>query len=202
MGTRDKRIDGYIAKSHDFAKPILTHLRETVHEACPDVTETIKWGMPAFDYKGPLCGMAAFKQHATFGFWKSSLVFEKGDKYARDPNGMAAFGKMASLSDLPPKKVLLGYISKAASLNGAGVKVPRAKPGSRKPIPTPAALAAALRKNKKAKTAYEAFPPSHKREYNEWISEAKTEETRDRRVTQAVQWMAEGKARNWKYKAK
>jgi bacteriocin resistance YdeI/OmpD-like protein/uncharacterized protein DUF1801 len=202
VGTRDKRVDGYIAKSRDFAKPILTHVREAVHEACPDVVETIKWGMPAFDYKGPLCGMAAFKQHATFGFWKSSLVFAKGDKYAHDPNGMAAFGKMTSLSDLPPKKVLLGYISKAASLNDEGVKVQRAKPGSRKPIPTPAALAAALRKNKNAKAVYDAFPPSHKRDYNEWIGEAKTEQTRARRVAQAVEWIATGKPRNWKYMAK
>ena len=198
MGTRDKRIDAYIAKSQDFAKPILAEIREAVHAACPGVTETIKWGMPAFDYKGPMCGMAAFKQHTTFGFWKSSLVFGKDDPYTVDPNGMAAFGKMTAASDLPPRKVLIGYIKKAAALNDEGVKVQR-KGSPRKPLPLPAALAAALKKNKKAKVAFDAFPPSHRRDYNEWIGEAKTDETRSRRVAQAIEWIAEGKSRNWKY---
>ena len=198
MGTRDKRIDAYIAKSQDFAKPILTEIREAIHAACLDVTETIKWGMPAFDYKGPMCGMAAFKQHATFGFWKSSLVFGADDPYATDPNGMAAFGKMTTVSDLPPRKALIGYVKKAAALNDEGVKVER-KRTPRQPLPLPAALAAALKKNKKAKAAFDAFPPSHRREYNEWIGEAKTDETRSKRVVQAIQWIAEGKSRNWKY---
>jgi uncharacterized protein YdeI (YjbR/CyaY-like superfamily) len=198
MGTRDKRIDAYIAKSQDFARPILTHIRESIHHACPDVTETIKWGMPAFDYKGPMCGMAAFKQHATFGFWKSSLVFDKNDTYATDPDGMAAFGKMTSVSDLPPKKALLGYIRKAAALNDDGVKVQR-KRTARTPLPVPAALTAALKKNRKANDAFGAMPPSHQREYNEWIGDAKTDATRDKRVAQAIEWIAEGKSRNWKY---
>jgi uncharacterized protein YdeI (YjbR/CyaY-like superfamily) len=198
MGTRDKRVDAYIAKSQDFAKPILTHIRESIHQACPDVSETIKWGMPAFDYKGPMCGMAAFNQHATFGFWKSSLVFDKNDQYAIDPNGMGAFGKMTSVSDLPPKRALLGYIKKAAALNDEGVKVQR-KRTPRAPLPVPAAFAAALKKNKKATAAFDAMPPSHQREYNEWIGEAKTDATRDKRVAQAMQWIAEGKSRNWKY---
>ena len=199
MGTRDKRVDGYIAKAQPFAKPILTHIRDVVHEACPDVSETIKWGMPAFDHNGLMCGMAAFKQHATFGFWKSSLVFGKHDAHAVDPNGMAAFGKMTSLADLPPKKALLGYVRKAAAINEAGVKPVRSKPKPKKALPTPPALAAALRKNANAKAAFDAFPPSHKREYFEWILDAKTDETRDRRIAQAVEWMAEGKQRNWKY---
>ena len=198
MGTRDKRIDAYIATAQEFAKPILTRIRKTIHEACPDVAETIKWGMPAFDYKGPMCGMAAFKQHATFGFWKSSLVFDKGDRYARDPNGMAAFGKMTAVSDLPPKKVLAGYIKKAAALNDEGVKVERQRT-PRQPLPVPPALAAALARNKRAKAAFDALPPSHRREYNEWIGEAKTDATRDKRVAQAIQWIADGKSRNWKY---
>jgi uncharacterized protein YdeI (YjbR/CyaY-like superfamily) len=198
MGTRDKRIDAYIAKSQGFAKPILTHIREAVHEACPDVTETIKWSMPAFDYKGPMCGMAAFKQHATFGFWKSSLVFGKDDKYTREPDGMSAFGKITTMSDLPPKKALVGYIKKAAALNDDGVKVQRTR-NMRKPLPVPAALSAALTKSKKAKTAFDAMPPSHQREYNEWIGDAKTDATRDRRVAQAIEWIANGKSRNWKY---
>jgi hypothetical protein len=170
-----------------------------VHEACPDVTETVKWSMPAFDYKGPMCGMAAFKQHATFGFWKSSLVFAKDDPYAKDPNGMGAFGKMTSLADLPPKKALAGYIRKAAALNDEGVKVERVRT-PRKPLPVPPAFAAALKKDRRARTAFDAMPPSHQREYNEWIGDAKTDETRTKRVAQAVQWIAEGKSRNWKYK--
>jgi uncharacterized protein YdeI (YjbR/CyaY-like superfamily) len=198
VGTRDKRIDAYIAKSQDFAKPILTHIRDAVHEACPDVTETIKWSMPAFDYKGPMCGMAAFKQHATFGFWKSSLVFGTDDKYTSEPDGMSAFGKMTSVSDLPPKRALVGYIKKAAALNDDGVKVQRVR-NARKPLPVPAALATALKKSKKAKTAFDAMPPSHQREYNEWIGDAKTDATRDRRVAQAIEWIANGKSRNWKY---
>lgn len=198
MGTRDKRIDAYIAKAQPFARPILTHIRQTIHDACPDVTETIKWGMPAFDYKGPMCGMAAFKQHATFGFWKSSLVFDKGDKYVRDPNGMAAFGKMTALSDLPPARVLAAYVKKAAALNDDGVKVER-KRTPRKPLPVPPAFAAALAKHKKARAVFDALPPSHQREYNEWIGDAKTDATRDRRIAQALEWLAEGKSRNWKY---
>lgn len=199
MGSRDPRIDTYIAKSQPFARPILMHLREVVHQACPDVTETIKWGAPAFDYKGPVCGMAAFKQHATFGFWKSSLVFGKSDPYARDPNGMAAFGKMTSVSDLPPKKALLAYIKKATALNEDGVRVER-KRTPRPPLPVPPAFAAALKKSKKAQAAFDGFPPSHQREYNEWIGEAKTDATRDRRVAQAIEWIASSKSRNWKYR--
>ncbi len=198
MGTRDKRIDDYIAKSPAFAKPILTHIRDTIHQACPEVTETIKWGMPAFDYKGPMCGMAAFKQHATFGFWKGSLVFDRADRYATQPNGMSAFGKMTSVSDLPPQRILAAYIKKAAALNDEGIKVERTRT-ARKPLPIPRALAAALAKNKRAKVAFDAFPPSHRREYNEWIGEAKTDATRDKRVVQAIQWIADGKSRNWKY---
>ena len=199
MGTKNKRIDAYIANAPDFAKPILAHIRETIHEACPDVEETIKWSMPAFGYKGPLCGMAAFKEHATFGFWKSSLVFGKDDPYTKHPNGMASFGRMTSLSDLPPKKILLAYIKRAAKLNADGVTVERRRT-PRKPLPIPPAFAAALKKHKKAKAAFDAMAPSHQREYNEWIGEAKTDATRDRRVAQAMEWIAEGKSRNWKYK--
>ena len=196
MGSRDRRIDAYIAKSQEFARPILTHIRETVHEACPDVTETIKWGMPAFEYKGPFCGMAAFKQHATFGFWKSSLIFPKGS----GANGMSAFGRLTSLGDLPPKKTIVGYIARAMELNEQGVTVSmRRRSGPAKPMRVPADLAAALKKNTKAKAAFGAFPPSQRNEYIAWITEAKTEGTRARRLGTAVEWIAEGKARNWKY---
>jgi len=196
MGTRDKRVDAYVAKSADFAKPILEHIRDVVHEGCPEVEETIKWGFPNYQYKGMLCSMAAFKEHCTFGFWKGSLIVDAADR--RSDEAMGQLGRITKLADLPPRKKLVGYVKKAKALNDAGVKVARTtKP---KPIlEPPADLLAALRKNKKAQAAFDKFPPSHKREYVEWIVEAKTDETRQRRLAQAVEWMAEGKPRNWKY---
>jgi hypothetical protein len=195
MGKRDPRIDAYIAASADFAKPILKYLREVVHEACPDVEETIKWRMPHFDYQGILCGMAAFKEHCAFNIWKGSLIVGGGA-----PEAMGNFGRITKLSDLPSKKTLTGYIKQAMKLREDGVKNPaRSKPRKASEVVVPSDLASALRKNKKAATAFEGFPPSHKREYAEWISDAKRDETRKRRVDTAVEWMAEGKSRNWKY---
>lgn len=192
----DPRIDDYIQSAAAFAQPMLVHIRDTVHQACPQVEETIKWGMPTFMHAGGiLCGMAAFKKHVSFGYWKHALVV--GDGSAQE--GMGSYGKMASLKDLPPKKTLLAHIRKAAKLNEDGVKAP-AQRKSAKPFPqAPDDLVAALRKNKAAQATYEAFPPSCKREYVEWITEAKREETRAKRLAQAVEWMAEGKRRNWKY---
>jgi len=196
MGTRDKRVDAYVAKSADFAKPILEHIRDVVHEGCPEVEETIKWGFPNYQYKGMLCSMAAFKEHCTFGLWKGSLIVDAADR--RSDEAMGQLGRITKLADLPPRKKLVGYVKKAKELNDAGVKV--AKTTKPKPVlEPPADLLAALRKNKKAQAAFDKFPPSHKREYVEWIVEAKTDETRQRRLAQAVEWMAEGKPRNWKY---
>lgn len=196
MGTRDPRVDAYIAKAADFAKPILAHIRETVHAACPDVVETTKWSMPFFDYHGPLVNMAAFKEHAALRFWKGALVL--GQSAGDDDPAMGHFGRLTSVKDLPPKKELVALIRKAARLNEEGVKVEKKK-APRAELPVPPELSAALAKNKKARANYEAFPSSHKREYNEWIGEAKREETKAARVKQAVEWIAEGKARNWKY---
>ena|SRR5688572_11313558 len=203
MGTRDPRIDAYIAKSADFARPILTSLRETIHAACPEVEETMKWSNPHFMYHGMLCGMASFKQHCAFGFWKSSLVL--GDDARADDESMGQFGRITKLSDLPPKKVLTGYIRRAMQLNEEGIRPPkRMKPRTEKPreIEVPDDLAAALRKNKRALATFEGFSPSAKREYLAWIVEAKREETRRRRLETAVAQMAEGKTRNWKYERK
>ena len=196
MPTLDPRIDAYIAKSGDFAKPILTRIRETVHAACPEVEESLKWSMPFFSYHGPLMNMSAFKEHAAFGFWKGALVLDRsaGD----DERAMGQFGRITSVKDLPPKKELVALIRKAMKLNEDGVKVEKKK-APRAALPVPAELATALAKNKKARTNFEAMPPSHRREYNEWIGEAKREETREARVKQAIEWIAEGKARNWKY---
>jgi len=201
MGTKDRRVDAYIAKSADFAKPILTELRDTVHDACPNVEETMKWSFPHFMYQGMLCSMAAFKQHAVFGFWKGALIVPDNGKKAE--SGMGQFGRLTKLSDLPPKKALTGYVKKAMALNEEGVTVPRpVKRKSRKLLRTPPDLAAALKRNSKARATYDDLSPSHKREYVDWITEAKAKETRVRRLQSAVAWMAQGKTRNWKYEQK
>lgn len=197
---RDPRIDAYIARSADFARPILTHLRDVVHAACPEVEETMKWSMPHFDYKGIMCGMAAFKAHVTFGFWKGSLIPGLQARAADGGEAMGHFGKITSIEDLPPKKVIAGFVREAMRMNDEGVTVARPKKASKAEAAIPPVLAAALAKNKKAKAAFAAFPPSHRREYIEWILGAKREETRDKRVAQTVEWVAEGKSKNWKYK--
>lgn len=196
MGTRDPRIDAYIAKSAEFAQPILTRLRAIVHEGCPEVVENVKWSMPAFEYKGPFCGMAAFKQHCVFGFWKHSLVV--GDD-PKAKEAMGSFGCLRKLSELPPKSELLRYIQQARKLNDDGVKVVKPKHKPKKPAAMHPRFKAALATKKKALVNFEAFSPSQQREYTEWIAEAKAEETRDRRIAQAVEWLAENKQRNWKY---
>jgi hypothetical protein len=196
MPTTDPRIDAYIAKSAEFARPILTHLRAVVHEGCPDVQETMKWSMPFFEHHGPLCNMSAFKAHVGFGFWKGALLVGRGS--GDDERAMGQFGRITSLKDLPPKKELVALVKKAAKLNEDGVKVPK-KPAKRAALPVPAELEAALAKNRKARAIFEAFPPSHRREYSEWVGEAKREETRSARAAQAIAWIAEGKSRNWKY---
>ncbi len=158
----------------------------------------MKWSAPHFDYKGMMCGMASFKNHAIFGFWKSTLVLDR----EKIQDGAGQFGKLTSVADLPSDRVLTAYIRKAAKLNDDGVQVVKA-PRRQLPKPkTPPALMAALRKNKKALTAWTSLSPSHVREYVEWIAEAKGDDTRARRIATAVEWLTEGKSRNWKYMKK
>jgi len=204
MATLDKRIDRYIAQSRDFAQPVLTHLRKLVHKACPAVEETIKWGFPHFDYaEGILCSMASFKQHCAFGFWKASLMSDPRKILSTvGRTSMGHLGKLTSVSDLPADKILLSYIREAARLNKDDVRRGRERPKVKKPLRVPDYFNRALKKNTSALTTFEAFSPSHKREYVEWITEAKSNETRERRIETAIQWMAEGKARNWKYMKK
>ncbi|MEP6698112.1 MAG: YdeI/OmpD-associated family protein [Verrucomicrobiota bacterium] len=198
MATKDPRIDAYIAKAPAFAKPILKHLRKVVHAGCPNVEETIKWSMPHFDHKGILAGMAAFKQHCAFGFWKGSLVIDDGR--AAEKTGMGSFGCIKSIADLPNEKTLAGYVKKAAALNEAGIKGPgRTQPKKREPLAVPPDFAAALKKNAKARKTFQAFAPSKQRDYLEWVTEAKREETRGERLATSIEWLAEGKARHWKY---
>jgi uncharacterized protein YdeI (YjbR/CyaY-like superfamily) len=195
MASRDPRIDVYIAKARPFAQPILKHLRKAVHAGCPDVEETVKWSMPAFSYKGPMAGMAAFKAHCTFTFWKGSLI----EGVPNAAGAMGQFGRIASVEDLPSERTLVKLVKAAAKLNDAGVKAPRAAKAAKAPVRVPPDLTAALAKNRRAQAAFDAFSPSHRREYVEWITEAKTAATRERRLATALAWIAEGKSRNWKY---
>jgi len=197
MGSRDRRVDAYIAKAAPFARPILTHLREVVHETCPDVEETMKWSSPHFMYHGMMAGMSAFKEHAVFGFWKGSLIVD--DKTAAGQAAMGQFGRLAKLSDLPSKRTLAGLVKKAMQLNESGVKVTREHKHDKKPVTMPKELAAALAKNKKAKLAFDAMSPSHRKEYMEWVGEAKRDETRITRIHKAVTQLKEKKSLHWKY---
>jgi hypothetical protein len=198
MPTTDPRIDAYIEKSKDFARPVLVHLRKLVHQACPQVVETLKWSMPSFEYKGLLCGFAAFKQHCTFGFWKQSLM--ETDAFPENKTAMGSFGRITSLDDLPADDVLIGLIRQAMELNEKGIKVPRAKAsGEKKELVVPDILMEALARHEKAAETFNAFPYSCKKEYVEWITEAKTEPTREKRMATTIEWLSEGKKRNWKY---
>jgi uncharacterized protein YdeI (YjbR/CyaY-like superfamily) len=203
MGKKDPRVDAYIDKAADFARPILRHLRELVHTGSPEVQETIKWGFPHFEHRGVLCSMAAFKSHCAFGFWKGSVLAEKHPELAaaEDP-AMGQLGRITALSDLPEDETLLQYIREATVLNDRGIKSPnrsKPKPKGERELEVPDDLLAALRKNPQALATFEGFSYSNKKEYIEWLTEAKSEETRHRRLATAVEWMAEGKVRNWKY---
>jgi len=197
MATTDPRVDAYIEKSKPFAQPILKRIRKAVHVGCPGVVETIKWSMPAFEYKGPLVGMAAFKGHCTLGFWKGSLL--KSVPADRRGDAMGQFGRFESIGDVPSEAALARIVKEAAALNEAGVKVARKKAAPKPPPKAPSYLLAALKRRANALPAWKTFPPSHQREYIQWITEAKTDETRTRRLETALAWIAEGKGRNRKY---
>jgi uncharacterized protein YdeI (YjbR/CyaY-like superfamily) len=195
MERRDPRVDAYIETSAEFARPILVRLREIVHAACPEAKETIKWGAPYFEYRGPMCGMVAFQRHCAFVFWKDKLIVESPSDEA-----MGQLGRIERLADLPPRRSLTAWVKKAARLNEQGVKAPRSVRRPRPPVKVPADLEKALKNDARARAAFEAFSPSHRREYVEWIEEAKRPETRGKRVATAIEWMAEGKPRHWKYR--
>ncbi len=198
MPTTDPFVDAYIEKSKDFAKPILNHLRALVHEACPDVVETKKWSFPHFDYKGMMCSMAAFKEHCAFSFWKQALL--ESSAFPAEKTAMGSFGRIASLKDLPSDKTMKKLIVDAMKLNDAGIKVAKSRPaGEKKELVVPAILIAALATNELAAETFDNFPYSCKKEYVQWIDEAKTDATRDKRLATAIEWLSEGKRRNWKY---
>jgi uncharacterized protein YdeI (YjbR/CyaY-like superfamily) len=199
------QVDLYIEKSADFAQPIMTHLRKLVHETCPMVEEKMKWSFPCFDYKGSiLCSMASFKQHCSFGFWLASIMDDpEGILNMADQSGMGQLGKIRSMDDLPSDEILKKYILEAIRLIDQGKKLTKtniAKQNSDVEIPD--SLSKALDNNPKARASFEQFSPSKKKEYIVWISEAKTEATRERRLETAIEWILEGKSKNWKYEKK
>jgi len=201
MTAEEEAIDAYFHKSADFVQPALIHLRELVHKTCKDVEGKIKWGFPHFDYKGEMmCSLAAFKQHASFGFGKASLMKDQVlIEMAKSTVAMGHLGKITSLKDLPVDKKLINWIKAAMQLNELGIKLPaKLKATSNKELIVPDYFIKALKKNKKAMQAFEAFAYYHKKEYTNWITAAKTEETRNKRTATASEWLAEGKSRNWK----
>ena len=194
---QDPRVDAYIENSAPFAQTLLRYWRELVHAQCPGVEETIKWGFPHFMWGGRiLTSMAAFKAHASIGFWQGEAV--TGSSTPRE--GMGDLGKLGALSDLPPEAELKAMLRTAQALIEQGARPRRRTGPSRKPVQElPAAFAQALAREAAAQAFFDSLAPSHRRDYVEWIAEAKREETRDRRIAQALEWLAEGKRRHWKY---
>lgn len=197
----DSRVDDYIARSPEYAQPILKHLRELVHKGCPEAQEAIKWSTPSFLYHNRiLFSMAAFKAHCRFIFWRLEFAAMVGKAGAIADDDGAVIGKISHLSELPPDKELLTYIREARRLSDESPRPRMRKKNAPKPeLEVPAEFAAALQKNKAAAKTFQGFPPSHRREYIEWISDAKREETRNKRINTALEWLTEGKSRNWKY---
>jgi uncharacterized protein YdeI (YjbR/CyaY-like superfamily) len=201
--TENPKVDAYIAKAAPFAQPVLTHIRELARKACPDVEEEIKWGMPFFVLRGVILGhMAAFKQHCAIGFWGPEMHAVLREDGLLSENGMGALGKVSSLEDLPSDKKLLNYYRQAAALVASGQRtksIVRPRKSSKPAPEVPSELVAALRKNKAAAKVFAGFSPSCQREYTDWIADAKRSETRQKRIATAIEWIAEGKQRNWKY---
>jgi uncharacterized protein YdeI (YjbR/CyaY-like superfamily) len=195
-GGRDPRVDAYIAKAQPFAQAILTHLRDLMHRQVPGAEEAIKWGMPFFTLNGsPLANMGAFKAHAAFGFWRHAEVTGTPER----EGAMGSLGKLTALGDLPSDEELAAMIAKAVALVGEGKpKRPAAKPKAA--LDLPADLDAALKANAAAQAHWDAFSPGKRRDYIEWVLEAKREGTRVKRIETIVAQVAEGKDRNWKYK--
>lgn len=203
MEKHSPKIDAYIEKSQDFAKPILDYIRETVHQFCPDAEETMKWSFPHFMYKGKiLCAMASFKQHCTFGFWlEKEMKTMKEITRDIEKNSMFSLGKITKIEDLPAQPQLKKVIKEAMELTDMGVTIKKA-PISKGETEIPDYFQSALNENKKALEIFGKGSPSFRKEYINWILEAKTEATRNKRMEQSLEWIAEGKSRHWKYEKK
>jgi len=195
----DPRIDAYVAAAAPFSQPVVRHLRQLVRAACPEVEETIKWSRPCFAYRGILfCFIAVFKAHLAFGFWHKDMKKVIAADGGKADEALGLLGRITSIADLPDDRTLMRYIKTAMKLHDSGVPT-RPKPKPKAALPVPADLTAALRKNRPAAAAWEKFSPSHRREYIEWLVEAKREETRAKRLATTIEWLAAGKSRNWKY---
>ena len=202
MANRSPEVDAYIAARAEFARPILEKIRALFHKACPAIEETMKWGFPHFEHMGIVGSMAGFTQHVGFGFWKGTLLSDANGLLKQ--MGVTSMGniKVTSLKELPADKVILAYIREAVTLNELGVKAPVPKKKPKPELVVPDDLLAALKKNKKAQATFDSFPPSHKREYVEWITEARQPATRERRLATTLEWLTAGKPRHWKYQKK
>jgi uncharacterized protein YdeI (YjbR/CyaY-like superfamily) len=203
---RNPKVDAYIEKAQPFARPILTHLRKAIHAGCPQIEETIKWSMPFFEYNGViLCNMSAFKKHCRFGFWELEISAALREEGIVREGGASTLGRITSVDALPPEKRIIGWVKQAAALIESGQERSPVAARTRAPKPTrtelktPSDFNGAVSKNKKAAAAFAAFSPSCRREYIEWIVDAKRPETREQRIATAVGWIAQGRQRNWKY---
>jgi uncharacterized protein YdeI (YjbR/CyaY-like superfamily) len=199
MNNKAPEVDAYIVSAAEFARPILKRIRAAFHQGCPALEERLKWGVPSFEYKGMMGGMAAFKAHVSWGFWRQRELPDPHKILGRE--GMMGGGKITRLSELPPQRIIVEYVRAAARLNDAGPAKRNLKK-SKPPVKVPDYFLRVLRRNRKALATFEAFSPSHKREYIEWITEAKQEATRERRMATAIEWLAQGKSHNWRYEKK
>jgi uncharacterized protein YdeI (YjbR/CyaY-like superfamily) len=195
--SRDPRVDAYIAKAQPFAQAILSHVRGRVHAAVPDAEETLKWSAPAYTLDGKILLItAAFKAHAALNFWRGQEI-----RSGATDEGMGQFGKLRSVEDLPPDDELDALIRTAAEL-AKSAPAPRKTKHAPKPAPEMhPEFAAALDRAPKAKSALDSFPPSARRDYLEWVADAKQDATRQKRIASAIEWLGEGKRRNWKYES-
>ncbi|ESQ88822.1 YdeI/OmpD-associated family protein [Asticcacaulis benevestitus] len=198
---RNPKADAYYEKAEEFAKPIFSHLRDLIHATCPEVVEEVKWGIPHFDYRGDMmCIFAAYKRHCSFTFYKDALMYDPRLKANSDmPAAKRFMGSLTGSGDLPPDADLILWIKEAMALNEQGVKLPKQKSESPKKVDMPKAFAEMLEVNPKTKAIFDSKSPSFQKEYNVWIGEAKTDSTRDKRIEEALSWIAEGKGRFWKY---
>lgn len=203
MKNTSPAVDAYIARAPEFARPILDRIRAAFHAGCPQLEEKLKWGVPSFEYKGMLGGMAAFKAHVSFGFWKARLMKDFAATFGAEPAASAMRVRARSVAELPPRQTLVAFVKEAKRLNDEGVKEPRraAKTPARR-LTVPADLREALARNQRAQATFASLAPSHRRAYIDWITEAKREATRRERLQTTIAWLAEGKRRNWKYEKK
>lgn len=201
MSNHNKKVDEYIFKMADFAKPILTHLRQIIFETCPDVEEDIKWGIPHYGYKGDhLVMMAGFKQHCSFSLYKAELMKDKMiQESVKAGKKFGYMDKVKDLSELPNKKVLTAYIKEAMELNSSGISKPKVVK-EKVEVVAPKEFIEALEQDKIAFSVYESKSPSFRKNYIIWIADVKTDETRQKRITQSLEWIREGKDRFWQSK--